>query len=505
MEKIEVKNGIDAILEKIQQERDSAISIISDFLRENTNGKTEPPTREEIAGLLETAFKAFSLTAKLYTAKQLREIAEQMEKEGTNIELNAAEGNAAIEMILNELSQYCDHSELRNTIKKAFSAYCISSPMMSARRLLDSLPKETREALQREVLQEANRFYNMPDSTASNLILDTLGAGTSIADLPKRKKAVNHSTNIQVLEKGKERRVLLNGKKAQVTIELSDIEKIAGSNKTAKKMFVLALIKANEQAIHNGQLTRDYVSFPVNELIRIGFYKTPQSAKTGFRNGMKTLTSIKVEGKEYKSKKRVIASEGLRVLFTGYDILKGGQCIIYFNPHINWGLLTQYFTILPVYYFELSNRASDLLYYIFYLARQHTKEIQERGYFTINFRSLQAKLNLPSEVGNREPAKTIKQPIEEAIEEIETAHSGYYNNTELALLPVYDDLAPISDFLDTGYLKVTLSGDFSRTFIELSKKQTKQIAAAEKRKNAIIDQAKAIATANKTEADSGKE
>lgn len=355
---------------------------------------------------------------------------------------------------------------------------------------------------------EKSSFYNMPDSTASNLILDTLGAGAGIADLPKRKKAVSHGSNITVLEKGKERRVLLNGNKTQVTIELSDIEKIAGSNKTAKKMFVLALIKANEQAIHNGELTRDYVSFPVNELIRMGFYKTPQSAKIGFRNGMQTLTSIKVEGKEYKSKKKTIVSEGLRVLFTGYDILRGGQCVIYFNPHINWNLITQYFTILPRYYFELSNRASDLLYYIFYLARQHTKDIQERGYFTISFRSLQAKLNLPSEVGNREPAKTIKQPIEEAIEEIEIAHSGYYNNTELALLPVYDDLAPISDFLDTGYLKVTLSGNFSKTFIELSNKQTKQIATAEKRKNAIVDKAKSIAIANKiaaeTETDSGK-
>lgn len=501
MEKIEVKNGIDAILEKIQQERDSAISIISDFLRENTNGKTEPPTREEIAGLLETAFKAFSLTAKSYTAKQLREIAEQMEKEGTNIELNAAEGNAAIEMILNELSQYCDHSELRNTIKKAFSAYCISSPMMSARRLLDSLTKEEREALQQVF---SPNFYNMPDSTASNLILDTLGAGTSIADLPKRKKAVSHGSNIQVLERGKERRIELNSGKAQVTIELSDIDKMAGSNKTAKKMFVLALIKANEQAIHNGELTRNYVSFPLQELVRIGFYKTPQSARKGFKSGMDTLTSLKVKGKLQKGKKKSTTIEALEVLFTGARITKG-QCIIYFNDRISWNFLAQYFTIIPVYYFELSNRASDLLYYIFYLARQHTKDIQERGYFTISFRSLQARLNLPSEIGNTNPYRTIKQPIEEAIEEIETAHSGYYNSTELALLPVYDDLAPISDFLDTGYLKVTLSGDFSRTFIELSKKQTKQIAAAEKRKNAIIDQAKAIATANKIEADSGKE
>lgn len=347
---------------------------------------------------------------------------------------------------------------------------------------------------------EKSSFYNMPDSTASNLILDTLGAGEDIADLPNRKKAVNHSTAIQVLQKGKERRIELNSGNAQVTIELSDIDKIVGSNKTAKKMFVLALIKANEQAIHGGQLTRNYVSFPLKELVDIGFYKTPQSARRGFKDGMSTLTSLKIKGKLQKGKKKTTTIEALEVLFTGARIVKG-QCLIYFNDRISWSFLAQYFTILPTYYFELSNRASDLLYYIFYLARQHTKDIQERGYFTINFRSLQAKLNLPSEVGNREPAKTIKQPIEEAIEEIETAHSKIYNNTEFALLPVYDDLAPIADFLDKGYLKVTLSGDFSKMFIELSNKQSKQIETAAKRKDAIIDKAKAMAISKKMEAD----
>ena len=347
---------------------------------------------------------------------------------------------------------------------------------------------------------EKSSFYNMPDSTASNLILDTLGAGENIADLPNRKKAVNHSTAIQVLQKGKERRIELNSGNAQVTIELSDIDKIAGSNKTAKKMFVLALIKANEQAIHGGQLTRNYVSFPLKELVDIGFYKTPQSARRGFKDGMNTLTSLKIKGKLQKGKKKTTTIEALEVLFTGARIVKG-QCLIYFNDRISWSFLAQYFTILPTYYFELSNRASDLLYYIFYLARQHTKEIQERGYFTINFRSLQAKLNLPSEVGNTNPYRTIKQPIEEAIEEIETAHSRIYNNTEFALLPVYDDLAPIVDFLDNGYLKVTLSGDFSNMFIELSKKQSKQIETAAKRKNAIVDKAIAMAMSKKMESD----
>lgn len=96
---------------------------------------------------------------------------------------------------------------------------------------------------------EQRDFYNVPDSTASNLILETLGAGAAIADLPARKRQVNHSTTLEVLESGKRRQVSLKTQKASVTIELADIDKLTGSNKPAKKLFVLALIKANEQAI----------------------------------------------------------------------------------------------------------------------------------------------------------------------------------------------------------------------------------------------------------------
>lgn len=118
---------------------------------------------------------------------------------------------------------------------------------------------------------------------------------------------------------------------AEVTIELADIEKVIGSNNPTKKLFVLSLIKANEQAIHNGQLTKDYISFPLQELVDIGFYKSSNSARAGFFKGADILTSLKIKGE---------------VLFTGARIEKG-QCYIFFNPYISWGFLTQYFTILP--------------------------------------------------------------------------------------------------------------------------------------------------------------
>ena len=99
------------------------------------------------------------------------------------------------------------------------------------------------------VKPDETSFYNVPDSSASNLVLDVLGAGADIADLPERKKQINNNTSYEVKQKGKKRLVTMQTRtgKAEVTIELSNIEKLTGSNKPAKKLFVLSLIKANEQ------------------------------------------------------------------------------------------------------------------------------------------------------------------------------------------------------------------------------------------------------------------
>jgi hypothetical protein len=349
-------------------------------------------------------------------------------------------------------------------------------------------------------------FYNVPDSTASNLVLDVLGAGADIADLPDRKRQVNHNTEYEVLEDGNKRLISLkNGTgTAEVTIELSDIEKVTGSNKPAKKLFVLSLIKANEQAIHNGQLTKDYISFPLQELVEIGFYKSLNSARAGFTKGADILTSLKIKGKVQKSKKKGAKIDALEVLFTGARIERG-QCYIFFNPRISWGFLTQYFTILPRYYFRLPNRASDLLYYIFFLARQHTKDIEERGYFTISFRAIQHKLQLPNEKGINNPQRDIKDAIEDAIEQLEIEHSKTYGNMEFSLLPVYDEEAPIGEYLDNGYLKVELKGTFASNFIAISKYTEMQIADYQKRQARIQEKAIAQATAKKLESEKKKE
>lgn len=349
-----------------------------------------------------------------------------------------------------------------------------------------------------------NNFYNVPEGTASNLVMEVLGAGRDLGGLPERKRQVNHTQQITVREKDKVRQIELSTKKESVMIELSDIDKLVGSNKPVKKMFVLALIKANEQAIHNGQLTSAAISFPLQELIELGFYKTEQSARRGFKAGMDVLTSLKLKGRVQSGKNKESSIESLRVLFTGSDI-KNNQCTIYMNEFVNWGFIAQYFTIMPRYYFRLPNRASDLLYYIFYLARQRVKDIAEKGYFNISFRSIQARLNLPSENHTINPGRDIKEAIESAIQSIEDTHAQVYEGLQFTLTPIYDENASIADFLDNGYLKVGMDGIFAETFIELNNTKVKGITAAQKRTERIIEDAVAKKLAKKMEAEEDTE
>lgn len=339
-------------------------------------------------------------------------------------------------------------------------------------------------------------FFNLPTSPASNLILEVMGAGLDVADLPARKKTVNHNSKLEVNTDGNKRQITQTNNKASITIEIGDIEQFKGGKNPAQKLFIQTLIKANEQAISNGQLVRDYVSFPLKELVDIGLYKDIRSARRGFLKGADALTSIKAKGHEQKNSKSTSAIDRLEVLFTGYKI-ENGQCYLRLNYAIDWSFLAQYFTILPKYFFMLSNRASDLLYYIFYIARQHTREIEEKGYFTLSFRAIQQRLNLPSETQTKNPQRDIRDEVEKALEQIEEEHRKEYkikniDELEFALTPLVDDTASISEYLEHGKLKIELKGKFAEDFIAISKSTAKQIESKKKRQEKIYEKAIAL-------------
>ena len=381
--------------------------------------------------------------------------------------------------------------------KQATAGKPVDKPLIYPQRAIDPIFHHLRDTgffETREIMEAAETvFYSMPDSTTTHLIYQGLNAGANMADLKDRMELVDKKKALVPQHSGDQSRLVYTANDSNIIIDFDDIRKLTGKNTPAKKFFVLTLIKANEQAIFNGVLKQDYVSFPLQELVDLGFYQSTDSARRGFNQAMETLTSIKARGRikrKGKKKDEILtgAGDAGEVLFTGWDRIIGkGQCIVYLNHRINWDFIAQYFTLLPAYYFGLPSRPSDLLYYISFLARQNTKKIAETGSFNISFRAIQMFLRLPNENKAPNPYRDIKEAIENAITEIETAHRKALNNKDLQLEPVYNERANIVDYLDNGYLKVYLNGKFAEPYQKMYRETMKKIDQAEKRKQKRIE------------------
>lgn len=354
------------------------------------------------------------------------------------------------------------------------------------------------------LLERQERFYNMPTSGSSDLVMKALGAGSSLAALPDAQKKVSHNQSITVRESGKKRQIVAKGNNTETIIEIGDIEKLIGSNKAAKKMFAFALIKMNEQAYDykSGSLYHDEIGFSLQELVDMGYYSSTRAARRGFLQAMDTLTSLKLKAIVKKGKKSLTTAhadgEGVLVMFTGAAVANS-YCRVMLNYKVNWQPLFQYFTILPKFAFQLGNRPFDLLYTIFYLARQNSKQVKEKGYFTISLRAIQQRLDLPEESKTKNPSRDIMQPIEDAVADITKQLQATGTEQEFIITAVYDDRANIMEYLDNGYLKIELRGLYAQPFIEGSTKQKKAIEKYQKRQEAIVDKAIAAKIATKAE------
>jgi hypothetical protein len=143
---------------------------------------------------------------------------------------------------------------------------------------------------------------------------------------------------------------------------------------------------------------------------------------------------------------------------------------------------TPYITILPRWGYALqSENAYMLLDYIYYLARQNTDKIRERGYFTISLDTIRQHLGLPSpeEVKDGHGSdynKLIIKPIEDAITAIEEKQEG-----QLKIAPMYaTDYKNIHEYLN-GYLEIRMSGISFEYMEQRAIKEEKLIAEAQRK------------------------
>ena len=342
------------------------------------------------------------------------------------------------------------------------------------------------------------KYKPMPTGVAINSIIDAMDAGQNgqqgLDEWLRRKNKISHTKD--TITRGEKMKG--DGGKIIFRHDISDgrgyvklkmpesaFDELVGRYITPKKIMTFLLEKINEQAFHDGKLTRNYVDFSAKELIERGVYKTRQSALKGLKAAMNILTGIQIEGEYHFGKNNTVSyvssNEGGNIFrFWQHD---KGLWRVYIEENADWRFILQSFSRLPSYYYRLPFRASELLYLIFAIARQRTKDIKERGYFTISLRIIQKALNLPDEDKTNHTRQDIKDVINDAVDEIDKAQQEDFGNEDLLFLSVeYDEAWPIKQFFNEGYLHVALSGDFAQPFIDIENERTKGLKEAERRK-----------------------
>lgn len=344
--------------------------------------------------------------------------------------------------------------------------------------------------------QKDEVFSKIPSSPMTALLYRAMGAGKSNIYRMKN-STTNHSKKINVASIGSEVRVKQETDNSIITASFSNIDDLVGCNKAVKKIFVYALEKINGQVIFNNELKSDAIEFTLQDLVYdVGMYKSVRTARKGFLDARDALTSIKIKGEVRKRGKNKVIQDRLEVLFTGASI-ENSKCTLYLNPRLNWKVFTTAFMPLPKFYYsrELPNKASDLLFCIYYFARQHKEDIEEKGYFTISLKVVHEWLNLPEVHETKNPGRNIVDKIDEAITAIELAS----NSEDFTITPIFDDSGTIECYLKKGYLKIGMKGEYAKDIVKLAKKVKKRKENAKKRNDAIVDKAKTLKLAKKME------
>jgi hypothetical protein len=215
------------------------------------------------------------------------------------------------------------------------------------------------------------------------------------------------------------------------------------------------------------------------------------------KNALERMQLIFLAGKAYKGKKE----RGWKSVALAYKpTVTFNNCSVILPDIIRE--TAHYFTILPTWSYKLkSDNAVMLLDYIYYLARQRTADIREKGHFTISLEGIRARLGLPTpqevkESHARQYTLYIINPIEAAITAIEDGQEG----DDLKITPIYDAAYKnVHEYLD-GYLEITMTGETRAYMMDRAKNE-----ATEKAKAKRLEDKKQIAAATRKAKKEGEE
>lgn len=323
------------------------------------------------------------------------------------------------------------------------------------------------EFINGQVIPDPNQLslFESPDSKECALTIEKKYFPLqSTALINFLKQYLNNPTRLENSRKGrisvsehyltKDTIITYKGNDAELTLSVERVKELFAKRvQNGSKIFNFLLQKLNEQN------RSESTEFLLKELIDAGIYANPDSAYRGLKTVLDKLMRIHVEGKivTYNGKKKVESANTKASIISARTVTYK-NCTVVLPPIIRNA--APQFTILPHWSYSLqSDNAYMLLDYIYYLARQNTKKIKERGYFTISLDAVRQHLGLPSPKEVKESHKgnynkLITKPIDDAV----TAIEDHQPTDELKITLIYDaNYKNIHGYLE-GYLQIELSG-----------------------------------------------
>jgi len=312
-----------------------------------------------------------------------------------------------------------------------------------------------------------NEYFLLPNNKIVSILIKILSNLYALPILIERENASHRDGTRWELESVGNHTLLRISKPdlSDIRINISLLWNATSSQSvlnSAKKMLLFLLVKMNQQCQHKGTRLRDDISFHLQELVDCGLYASIKSARKGFLATKEVLSAIQVMGYDKvdgEDGKKTVGISSPQCPFTDFSVSRN-LCSVTVNPAMGIAFFCQSYAIVPKEIFGLSNRGFTLLWYLCFLARQNIKKLVADGCFTLNIRTIQALLPLPEE-GNKDVKRTIKQPVEDAVQEIMEA-----TNETMEIELVKQETA-IKEYLKQGYLKIKPSNSFIEYYQQL--------------------------------------
>ncbi|MEE0930395.1 MAG: hypothetical protein UIM53_05300 [Acutalibacteraceae bacterium] len=275
------------------------------------------------------------------------------------------------------------------------------------------------------------------------------------------------------------RKIAIQTQERQGGINLIEISNeftgiLSGGNESTCKILCYIFSKAlNYYDKSNGSLSNNTIKFKFQELVDIKiFARSDKQSRTAVEQSLDSVVGRKIKVK-YKKVGGKGGSKNITeatVIFTKYTI-SNGVVTVDLNDKVEcWDFLFEQYTTLPKWTFSLKITAFRLLRYTYYLARQNKT--------TISFNSLINELNLSYDTKYKQ--RTVFEPIEKAIEEIEDKQKELNIQGVKYTLPTFNTVT--EEFLENNTISFELPAEEQKRFNEIKRNKVKKIEQIEKSK-----------------------